>query len=65
MYLLITEDGEIQKSVSLHDDDKMMADAGLLDVIDVTGEQPFQYLEGDWHPIGLVDPAIYGRSGAE
>lgn len=61
MYLLITEDGEIQKSVSLHDDDKMMADEGLLDVIDVTGDVPTSYYQGKWHDIKQVDPAIYGR----
>jgi len=61
MYLLITEDGEINKTVELHDDDKLMADEGYLDVIDVSGEIPTQYYKGKWHDIRLVDPAIYGK----
>jgi hypothetical protein len=51
MYLLILEDGEIVKSATVNEDDKLMVDAGLLDLIDVSGDQPVQYLEGEWHEI--------------
>lgn len=49
MFLLITEDAEIMKSETFTDDDKMMVEAGLLDVIDMQAEK--RWWDGEWQDI--------------
>jgi len=51
MYLLIHEDGSLQTTVELTNDVFEAADDGCVDIIDITGEKPFQYYQGEWHKI--------------
>lgn len=51
MYLLIYEDGSLQTTIELTDDMFEAADDGIVEIIDVTGEVPFQYYQNEWHKI--------------
>lgn len=55
MYLYVFEDGEIKKGSTFCQGDMDSCDAGILDVIDISGEQPQQYYEGEWHDIQSQD----------
>ena len=57
MYLYISEDGEIKKSVDFDDVDRDMCEMGILDVIDLHSENPKQYYEGGWHDIESIGGA--------
>lgn len=59
MFLLITEDGEVYQAEQYHKDDPEMVDAGLLDLIDVSGDKPKQYGNGEWHEIETLDYSKY------
>jgi len=54
MYLYIAEDGALNKSADFDETDQEMCDMGILDVIDLHGENPKQYFEGEWHDIDLI-----------
>jgi hypothetical protein len=52
MWLYIFENGEVKKSdVEPCDGDMDAADSGILDLIDIKGQQPLQYAHGKWHGI--------------
>ena len=51
MFLMITEDVEIVKTESFTDDDKLMAEAGLLDVVDMQTEK--RWWDGGWQDIEI------------
>ena len=51
MYLFIFEDGSIKKGSIVEDGDTAAADDGILDIIDISGAEPLQYHDGEWHEI--------------
>lgn len=55
MYLYIFEDGEVKKATTVSDNDKNCVDAGILDIIEIGGDDPKQYLGGEWHDIESAD----------
>ena len=61
MYLLIHEDGSLQTATELAEDVFKAADDGYIDVVDVTGEVPFQYLRNEWHKIDGVEEFMKDR----
>ena len=54
MYLLIYEDNSLQTAVELDEDTFKAADEGYIDIVDITGETPFQYYQKGWHKIDGV-----------
>jgi len=54
MYLFIFEDGEVKKYDKVCQGDFDEADAGILDVIDVSADEPLQYHDCGWHEIESV-----------
>ena len=55
MYLIITEDGQILSSATASESDKESADMGLIDLIDLDGPEPMQYLDGVWHTVNRAE----------
>jgi len=51
MYLFITEDGSIYKGDYITEDETNAADSGILDIINTSGPQPTQYINGSWYGI--------------
>jgi len=51
MYLIILEDSEIGKVSTLEDGDLEACEAGLIDIVDLSGEMPREYYAGEWHDI--------------
>lgn len=54
MYLLILEDGEVLKTHELLEEDKVSSDAGILEIICISGDHPRQYFDGKFHEIELA-----------
>ena len=48
MYIVIFEDGDIRRATTLLQADFDSADEGLIDILDVSGEIPFHYVNGKW-----------------
>ena len=59
MFLLITEDGEIFQAEKHHESDPEMCDAGMLDLIDISGDKPKRYFDGEWQDIEELDYSTY------
>ena len=55
MYLYIFEDGEVKKATTISKEDKESCDMGILDIIDISGDEPKQYYEGEWHDLPSAD----------
>ena len=55
MYIYLFEDGEIRKGTIFNDSESEACDDGILDVIDISGDIPKQYLSGKWHDIDSID----------
>jgi len=53
MYIFILESGEVYQRKTVAEEDKISADAGVLDIIDC--ELMCQYDEGEWHDIQIWD----------
>lgn len=51
MFLFIFEDGLIKKATVICDGDKSCADDGIIDLIDISGDEPKQYYDGEWHDL--------------
>lgn len=54
-YIYIFEDGEIQKGSTFSENDKISVDDGILDVIDISGDEPKTWYKGEWHDIEAFD----------
>ena len=50
-YLYIFEDGEVKVSAKFSDSERDSCEAGILEVIDISGEIPVTYYEGVWLPL--------------
>ena len=55
MYIYIFEDGEVKKGDTFGHGDMDSCDDGILDVIDISGDQPMQYYDNEWHDIPSAD----------
>ena len=51
MYLIIMEDSTVWQADTISDDERSAADDGILDIIDISGPQPTQYHDNNWHGI--------------
>lgn len=51
MFIFIMEGGEVYQGREVQEEDKMSADAGVLDIIDC--EEGKQYYEGEWHELEI------------
>ena len=55
MYLFIFEDMEIKKGTAVMQGDFDAVDAGILDIIDISKEEPLKYYDGKWHDLESAD----------
>lgn len=55
-YLFIFEDGQVMKADKVTDDEFVSCDNGILDVIDISGDEPMQYLNDGWHELPTAPP---------
>lgn len=51
MFLYVLEDGEIMCTCGIQDGDKESCDAGILTMIDISGNIPKMYYADEWHNI--------------
>jgi len=51
MYILILEDGEALKCDKVQEDDLQGSDDGYLLIIDISGDGPTVYDNGEWKPM--------------
>lgn len=51
MFLFIFEDGSVMKGNSFSAEDAQSCDFGVLDVIDIAGDEPKQFFDGGWHDL--------------
>ena len=51
MFIYVFEDGEVRKNKEFNEGDKDACDAGILDVIDISGDEPKQYYNSEWHDL--------------
>lgn len=54
-YIYIFGDGEINKGDTFDDDDRLSVDAGILDVIDISGDEPKLWDQGEWRDMESAD----------
>lgn len=50
-YIVIFEDGVIKQTDKVCEEDLRSCDDALLDLIDISGEEPLMYVEGEWLPV--------------
>lgn len=50
-FIYVFEDGEIKKSTMFSDDEAEACDAGILDAVDISGDEPKMFFDGKWHDI--------------
>jgi len=55
MYILIFENGEVKKTATINSNDMIAVDDGILDIIDISGDEPKTYYNGVWHDLESVD----------
>jgi len=55
MYVYIFEDGTTRSGTTFDEGDKEACDAGILEVLDVTGEVPLTWYKGEWHKLESAD----------
>lgn len=62
MYLYIFEDGSLKTTQSIGEGDLAACDDGLIDLIDISGPEPKQYMDGDWIKIESADNVVVMES---
>ena len=51
-YILINEDGSVVTKRGISDSDKYASDLGVVDIINIQGPVPSQYVsKGNWEPL--------------
>ena len=53
MYLVIFEDGTVKRTDNISEEDYISVDDGYLQIIDIVGDVPMEYGEGEWTEIEL------------
>ena len=51
MFLIIDEAGTVMRTEGITDNDLSACDDGYISIIDISGNQPVQFFDGDWHGI--------------
>ena len=51
MYIIITEFQDIRYAENITDEELAACDDGILDVIDIVGDTPKRYSDGEWHEL--------------
>jgi hypothetical protein len=62
MYLIITEEGIVAKTIEISDEDKQFVDDGYGDIIDISDpDNPTEYYKGEWHEVLTAHNEIQGN----